>query len=111
MAWSGTWKTTAASAALGGKLRSTTSKGASVTYAFTGRGIAWISRHGATQGTALVYIDGIKVASVDLNAPSAYRWIAFQRTFATSGSHKIRIVCAGTSGHPSVSVDALVVLR
>lgn len=44
-------------------------------------------------------------------APRPGPGIAFQRTFPTSGTHKIRIVCAGTISHPRINVDALVVLR
>ena len=111
MTWAGTWRSVASSSALGGRLRYTTGKGASLTYRFTGRGIALVARRGSTRGMATVYIDGIKVASVDLNGTSASRWIAYQRSFPTSGSHKIKIVCAGTTSHPRIDVDALVVLR
>jgi hypothetical protein len=59
-----------------------------------------------------VLIDGKSVAIVHLRATtSAQRQVVFTRTWATAGTHSIRIVCLGTRSHPQVSLDALLVLR
>jgi hypothetical protein len=109
---SGRWTTQSTTSALGGKLRYSTSKGASVSYTFTGRGIAWVARRGTSQGKAAVYLDGKLAATVDLYASASYtRWVAWQKTNTPSARHTIKIVCLGTSGHARVDVDAFVVLR
>jgi hypothetical protein len=36
--------------------------------------------------------------------------MVFTKTWTSSGRHTVRIVSLGTSGHPRVDVDALVVL-
>ncbi len=79
---------------------------------FTGGGIAWVSTLGPTRGKADVYVDGVKVTTVDLNRTSVhYRRVAFTRSWLTSGSHTIKVVVLGTSGHPRVDLDALLVLK
>lgn len=86
--------------------------GASLTYAFTGRSIGWVAATGPAFGRARVYVDGVLVGTVDLHAATtSWRTVVFAWSWATSGSHTLRIVCAGTAGHAKVGVDALVVLR
>ena len=57
-------------------------------------------------------IDGEGVAKINLHASSlAYRRVVFAKAWASSGTHTISIVVSGTSGHPRVDLDALVVVR
>jgi hypothetical protein len=37
--------------------------------------------------------------------------VVFTRTWATGGTHTIRVVALGTPSHPVVSVDAFLVIR
>ena len=63
-------------------------------------------------GAAKVYLDGALVATVNLHA-SATTWdvLAWSRVFDAVGSHTLKVTCQGTAGHPSVDVDAFVVLK
>ncbi len=108
----GTWTTSRSSQASGGSYRVAKAKGASASYAFTGRTIAWVATKGTGYGKAKVYLDGRYVTTVDLRA-SATQWrrIVFTKTWSTAGKHTLRIVNLATSGHPRASLDALVVLR
>jgi hypothetical protein len=56
-----------------------------------------------------VYVDGVLAVTVNLHA-STYQagrtvWAV---NFATAGTHTIKIVNLGTSGHPRIDVDAFV---
>lgn len=109
--YAGTWSRGSAAAALGGRYRSTTRAGASVSFTFTGRSIAWVAHKATALGSARVYIDGRSAGVVNLRASSnVWRTVAFSRTWATSGRHTIKIVGLGTRGHPRVDFDAFVVL-
>ncbi|HXI79378.1 MAG TPA: GH25 family lysozyme [Verrucomicrobiae bacterium] len=107
--WSGTWNTVSSTNASGGSVRYSTSAGAAVTYRFTGSSVAWVSALGLGRGSAKVYLDGVYVRTINLEASSGHsRAIVFGRNWAGNGSHTLRIVVAGTAGHPRVDVDAFV---
>jgi GH25 family lysozyme M1 (1,4-beta-N-acetylmuramidase) len=107
--WSGTWHTVSSTNASGGSLRYSTSAGAAVTYTFTGSSVAWVSTLGVGRGSAKVYLDGVYVRTINLEASSGHsRAIVFGRNWGANGSHTLRIVVVGTSGHPRVDVDAFV---
>ncbi|HEY3164256.1 MAG TPA: GH25 family lysozyme [Candidatus Limnocylindrales bacterium] len=105
--WSGTWHTSSWSGASGGSVRYTTSKGASATFTFTGSSVAWVAAKGPTRGSVSLYVDGVYVKSVSLYASSGEsRAIVFARSWGTVGTHTLKIVVAGSAGHPRVDVDA-----
>jgi GH25 family lysozyme M1 (1,4-beta-N-acetylmuramidase) len=109
VAWSGSWHTVSSTNASGGSLRYSTSAGATVTYAFTGSSVAWVSALGVGRGSAKVYLDGVYVRTINLEASSGHsRAIVFGRNWNVNGSHTLRIVVSGTAGHPRVDVDAFV---
>jgi hypothetical protein len=108
----GTWATASSASALGGKARYTSSKGASVTYTFTGRGVSFISRKGTNSGRAAVYIDGVLVANLDLRASATtMRWIAYARMLSVSRTHVLKIVNLATPGRPRLYVDGFATIR
>jgi GH25 family lysozyme M1 (1,4-beta-N-acetylmuramidase) len=105
--WTGTWHTTSYSAASGGSLRYATARGASATFRFVGSSVAWVAAKGPTRGAVWVYVDGAFVTSVSLYASTSQsRPIVFARTWSSVGTHTLKIVVAGTAGHPRVDVDA-----
>jgi GH25 family lysozyme M1 (1,4-beta-N-acetylmuramidase) len=107
--WTGTWHTTGWSAASGGTVRTATSRGASATFHFTGSSVAWVAAKGTTRGAAWVYVDGLFARSVNLQATTGQsRAIVFARNWSTVGTHTLKIVVAGTAGHPRVDVDAFI---
>lgn len=87
-------------------------RGASITYAFTGRGIGLVAPQGLGRGKAQVWVDGTLIQTINLYRSSfAPRRVMFARSWATSARHTIRVVVLGTYGHPRVDVDAFVVIR
>jgi hypothetical protein len=111
ISYSGTWHTNTGSAYSGGSIRYASVAGRSASYTFTGRAVAWVAARGPTRGSAKVYIDGTLATKISLyNSKHNYRFVAFQRSWASSGRHTIKIVVSGTSGHPRVDLDVFEVL-
>ena len=76
---------------------------------FTGRSIAWVARKGPTYGKATVYVNGVKVATIDLYASSYQNQrVVWAANWSTTASRTITILVSGTTGRPRVDLDALV---
>jgi hypothetical protein len=111
IAYTGSWTTAATTSASGGSLKYTTQAGASATFSFVGQSVAWIAFLGPDRGSATVYIDGVLKTTINLNAAtSSSRRVAYAFTWATNGSHTIKVVAVGTAGHPRIDVDGFVKL-
>ncbi|HEV8401720.1 MAG TPA: lytic transglycosylase domain-containing protein [Candidatus Limnocylindrales bacterium] len=110
IAYAGSWKSARYSRYAGGAAMYATAAGATATFRFSGREITWYGPTGPTRGTARVRVDGRLVATVDLHASSftAHKAV-FRKTWSTAGSHTLVIEVGGTSGHPYVAIDELVV--
>ncbi|MFF4759247.1 N-acetylmuramoyl-L-alanine amidase [Streptomyces sp. NPDC001292] len=109
---SGSWTTRSSSSYLGGKSYSSGSKGASLTWTFTGRSAAWVVSRASTSGQAYVYVDGTKVATVDLKSSTTqYRQAIWTKTWSSSAKHTVKIVVVGTSGRPTITTDGLVYIK
>jgi hypothetical protein len=108
----GSWTARSSTSYLGGKSYSSGSKGASLTWTFTGRSAAWVVSRASTSGQAYVYVDGTQVATVDLRSSTTmYRDAIWTRAWSSSAKHTVKIVVVGTSGRPTVTTDGLVYLR
>lgn len=108
----GTWTVKSSSSYLGGKSLTSSAKNASLTWTFTGRSAAWVVSRAATSGQAYVYVDGKKVATVDLkSATTKYRDAIWTRSWPSSAQHTVKIVVVGTKGRPALTTDGLVYLR
>ncbi|MGA5423262.1 N-acetylmuramoyl-L-alanine amidase [Streptomyces lavendulocolor] len=108
----GTWTTKSATTYLGGKAYSSSAKNASLTWTFTGRSAAWVVSRASSSGQAYVYVDGTKVATVDLkSATTKYRDAIWTKTWPTSAKHTIKIVVVGTAGRATITTDGLVYLK
>jgi len=82
----------------------------SASYTFTGREIVWVGPLSSKSGLANVYIDGVKVSTVDLYRASGLSGQQlFKKTFATSGTHTIKVVVAEIGKW--VGVDEFIVLK
>ncbi|MFV0128739.1 N-acetylmuramoyl-L-alanine amidase [Streptomyces sp. HMX112] len=109
---SGTWAAKSSASYLGGASYSSSAKNATLTWTFTGRSVAWVVSRASTSGQAYVYLDGTKVATVDLkSATTKYRDAIWTKTWATGAKHTVKIVVVGTAGRPTVTTDGLVHLR
>ena len=108
--WSGTWHTGSSTSFWGGHDRYASAAGAKASLTFTGRSFAWVGSVGPSRGWAKVYVNGVLVKSVNLNAAAnANRRILFTTTWSTARSRTITIRISGTAGHPRGDVDALIV--
>ena len=102
-----TWSTASSSSYLGGSTRYASSAGATVTYTFTGRAIGFVSTKGPSRGKAEIWIDDVKVTTVDLySSTTKYRQLAYQTSWLAAGPHKIMVKVLGTSGRPRVDFDS-----
>ena len=107
--YGGTWSTASNTYASGGSLKYAGAAGASASYAFTGSGIAWVAYRGPNRGSASVYVDGIYRATINLYSSTySSKAIAFAFNWSTVGTHTIKIVCLGTTGHARIDLDAFI---
>ena len=103
------WTATPWTSASGGYLDVSSTAGASASFTFTGRNVAWIGTKSTNRGQAYVYLDGTYVKTVDLYAATTQaRAVLASYVWPTSGTHTMKVVVVGTSGRPSVDVDAFV---
>lgn len=78
---SGSWTSRSSTSYLGGKSYSSSSKGASLTWTFTGRSVSWVVSRATGSGQAYVYVDGVKVSTVDLKSSTTqYRQAIWTKT-------------------------------
>ena len=103
----GTWTTRWGTAYLGGRALAANRAGAKLAYTFTGRSAALIFSRGSLTGQAYVYLDGVRVATVDTRqTTTAYRQGLWVRS-VTAAKHTVTVVVVGTSGRPTVVADGL----
>ncbi|MGW0879760.1 N-acetylmuramoyl-L-alanine amidase [Streptomyces sp. NPDC002671] len=104
----GTWAQRSSTSYLGGHSYSSSSAGASISWTFTGRSVAWIVSRASTSGQAYIYVDGTKVTTVDLKSSTTlYRQAIWTKTWSSSAKHTLKIVVAGTSGRPAITTDGI----
>ena len=112
LTYRGTWRKVLSSSATNGTLTASTARGASVRHTFTGRGVALVAPLGPGRGRATVYVDGRYRATVDLKAVRYHaRRVVYALDLGATGSHTIELRVLGTSGRPTVALDAVVILR
>lgn len=110
------FRRTTSSAASGGGFAYAHAKGNSATVRLTGRSIAWVSSRGTNRGIAKVWLDGRLVATVDLYSTTTQAArVVWRTSFASSGTHTVRIVVTGTKRRASdgtrVDIDAFTTTR
>jgi hypothetical protein len=107
IAYHGTWSSASSSAYIGGRVKYSKAKSASATFSFTGTKVSWIGPIGPTRGRANVYIDGTYIRSVNLYSSTfVAQKLVFGMSWTTQKAHTLKIVVAGTAGHPMVAIDA-----
>lgn len=111
--YTGNWVKASNSNASGGTFHRTDPAGNSATLTFQGTGVSVISHKAATFGIADVYINDVKVGSIDYYNPGAlWQQTVFSATNLPYGVHTIKIVSTGTKNSSSsgtrVIVDAFV---
>ena len=112
IAYRGTWASELATSAYGGRLRYAKVSGATATFTFTGRSVAWVSTRAPSRGYAKVYVNGVYTTRINLASSSTtYRRVVWTKNWSTPATRTVRIVAEGTAGHPRVDVDAFLILR
>ncbi len=110
LTYTGTWRYVATASGSGSGYRYTPYKGGSVSMKFTGRSVAWVAPTNKLSGWVRVYVDGKSVARVNLySAVTATGKIVFTKSWATNGTHTIKIV-NDEVGHRA-NLDVFVTLR
>jgi hypothetical protein len=110
--YSSGWSTSTSAAYLDGHAKVSTHVGASVSFKFTGKSVALAGRRGPTSGKARIYVNNVLAATIDLfSASTLDRQILFQKTYTTSATRTLKIVLAGPSTRPRVTVDGFYVIR
>jgi hypothetical protein len=109
ISYSGPWTTVSSPAYWGGAAKKSSSAGARASLTFSGRSIAWVARSGPDRGKAAIYVNGTKVATVDLYSATAQgQRVVWVGSWTTTASRTITIRVAGTIGRPRIDLDALV---
>lgn len=110
--YTGSWATTSNAENSGASAKSSTAAGASVSYTFTGRAVAWVTTLRPEAGAVQVWVDGVLAATVDTFADAAaYRQIVFSKAWTSYATHTIKLVVVGTADHPLAELDAFEVIR
>ena len=105
----GTWADYSAPAAYLGSYGRASTSGAGATIYFTGTRLDWIAMKGLTTGIADVYLDGTKVATINLAAfVASYQQNVWTTGTLANGPHNVRIVRSTTSALGKfITLDAL----
>ncbi len=118
VAYGGTWSRQYQSSAYGTYTKYAAVKGSYATFSFTGgKQVAWVAPRVTNGGYADVYLDGVKVATVNLYASSAqYRKVVYAKVgLNPSVLHTLKVYVTGTKASVSsgtrVDIDGFVVLR
>src|SRR5947209_5282302 len=107
VAYAGTWATSHFTGFSDGTTHQTSTRGNSATFTANGGPVALVMEKAANRGSADVYVDGVRKATINTTASTtAHRQIVWQATLP-AGSHQVRVVCDATAGHPRIDVDAL----
>ncbi len=114
--YTGSWTTATTTTAYGGALRYSAQTAATATRTFTGSQIAFVSHRSPSNGVAEVFVDQVKVATIDLYAATDQaRRVVYAKRWNASAAHTISVRVTGTknaaSTSPRVAVDAFVALR
>jgi hypothetical protein len=84
--------------------------GATATYTFYAKSVAWIGPVGTTRGKARVSVDGVVIRVVDLRRSTFKpQVVVFDKSWARVGVHNIQIKVIG-SGRP-VAIDQFIITR
>ncbi len=108
-----TTKTGSTTTYLAGKALWSGTRGSKLSWTFTGRGMALIVARTPASGKADVYVNGTKVATLDLRSSSnAYRQVIYARSLSRSPvKATVQIVNQGTTGRPGITIDGIAYFR
>jgi len=116
LAYSGTWADEALATAFDGNTRHSNQAGSAASFTFTGADVSWAAQKGPDRGKAEVWLDGVRVETIDLYTASEQpRRIVYSATLDSDGPHTLEVRVLGTKRAAStdrrVDVDAFAALR
>jgi fibronectin type 3 domain-containing protein len=117
VAFGGTWSgNVAVAGAFGGNVRNSSTVGSKAQVKFTASSVQFVSTKGPDRGVAEIWINGVRVATVDLYAPELQaRQVVFTRTGlpASQTQLEVRVVAraGSTAATRRVDVDAFLTMR
>ncbi|HVL33682.1 MAG TPA: hypothetical protein VM600_08915, partial [Actinomycetota bacterium] len=94
------WRSVSASGAYGGSVVMERTAGATATFSFTGTSLYWYTRTGPDQGSADVYIDGVRKRTFDNFAPTTTEKVRRVVTRLSNKRHRAVIRVRGQSSAP-----------
>ncbi len=107
----GIWTASNVTSAYGGRLHTSIDAGATATYTFHGKQVAWVAPLGPDRGQAHVSTTGKPAKTVDLLAGNSEpRRIVFTQGWDEAAERSIQVAVDGTPGRPRVDFDALLTL-
>jgi hypothetical protein len=107
----GAWPTSTSSLYWGGHTRTASVAGRTATLNFSGESIAVVASTGPTRGSFRVYVDGVYRTTVSTyRSATAHRQIVYSVWWPAWGSHTIQLKVVGSSGHPRVDLDGVMIL-
>ena len=114
--YSGGWSTSACNCWADGTTQKTTKSAASVTlgnlWAHGGtHGVGLVMAKGPDRGKVAIFVDGLKVATVDTYSATKVNRTVVWRQALTKSDDSIKVVNLATPGRPRVDIDAFVLLK
>jgi Transglycosylase-like domain len=110
IAYAGRWKTADHRNYAGGRVLYSERNGATATFTFEAKSVAWVGPVGSTRGKARVSIDGVDLGVVNLRRSTfKARVILLSRSWPEVGPHVVQIQVIG-NGRP-VAIDQFVIGR
>ena len=109
--YAGAWARKSSQAYLEASTRVTKAAGATAQFIVNQQGVAWVATQGPGRGSAGVYVDGVRVATVNLSASTVrLRQVVWTRAWpdAASRTVEIRVENPGTAG---VDLDGLMIVE
>ena len=110
LTWTGTWSRLASASYWGGAEKTTTRAGSTAKLTFTGRRVVLVTRVGPNRGVVAIYVNGAKVATVDLWASTAAnRRVVWEKSWSTSASRTVLVKLIREPGRSTrADIDAFV---
>jgi hypothetical protein len=102
------WQSVPTSGASGGHYVRDNLAGASLSFAFRGTGVTWLTATGPTMGRAAVYVDGTLVRTVDGYAAATHYRVGRSLTGLADKRHVVKVVVLGTRAARSKGTDVVV---
>jgi SpoIID/LytB domain protein len=106
--YAGTWVSASSSAMSGGTYRYSSKAGSTATFKFKGTSIKLLGSIGPSYGKADVYLDGVKLGTLNAYSSSyAHQAKLWERTGLSSAEHTLKITVLGTKDAASTGATVV----